>query len=162
MRYPILLRELPGKQSGGRLHSVPLSSATRNTLVTSLLRPARGAFRGLSPLAARHCTDACRRLAWQQVIAHLFRRGLLAVPPSAGIATIGRRGLLAGHGRISTGQEGQHFPHGAFPGSGFRQREVCLDVVAVAAAVLLLDHVAGLDRVRDSAEGAALGDVHPA
>jgi len=50
----------------------------------------------------------------------------------------------------------------AFPGSGFRQREVRLDVVAVAAAALLLDHVADLGRVRDSAECAALGDVHPA
>ena len=109
VRYLILLRELPGKQSGGRLHSVPLSSATR-TSVTSLLRPARGAFRGLSALAGRHRTDACRRLARRQVIAHLFRRGLLAVPARAGIRIIGRRGLLPGHGRIGTGQEGQHFP----------------------------------------------------
>jgi len=36
---------------------------------------------------------------------------------------------------------------------------VRLDVVAVAAAVLLLDHVAGLGQVRDDAEGAAFSDV---
>src|SRR5690349_25016040 len=34
-----------------------------------------------------------------------------------------------------------------------------LDVIPVAAAVLLLDHVPGLDQVRDDAEGAPLGDV---
>src|SRR5260370_36404291 len=34
-----------------------------------------------------------------------------------------------------------------------------LDLVAVTAAVLLLDYVAGLDQIRDDAEGAAFGDV---
>src|SRR5690349_22924793 len=34
-----------------------------------------------------------------------------------------------------------------------------LDVIPVAAAVLLLDHVPGLDQVRDDTEGAPLGDV---
>jgi len=48
-------------------------------------------------LAARHRTDACRRLARQPVIAHLVRRGLLAVPARAGIMTIGRRSPYAGH-----------------------------------------------------------------
>ena len=69
----------------------------------------------------------------------------------------GRR--LTGHGRVGTGQQGQHLTDGAFPGGGLWQREVGLDVVAVAAAVLLLDHVAGLDQVRDDAERAAFGDV---
>jgi hypothetical protein len=32
-------------------------------------------------------------------------------------------------------------------------------VVAVAAAVCLLDHVAGLGQIGEDAEGAALGDV---
>src|SRR5207247_1746468 len=61
--------------------------------------------------------------------------------------------------RLGAGQEGQPVTDGALAGGGFRQREVCLDVVAVAAAVLLLDHVAGLDQVRDDAEGAAFGDI---
>jgi len=43
--------------------------------------------------------------------------------------------------------------------TGFWQREVRLDLVAVAAAVLLLDDVAGPGQVGDDAVGAALGDV---
>ena len=125
----------------GRLHSVPLSSATRSALVTSLLRPAQGAFRGLSPLVARHRTDACRRLAWQQVIAHLFRRGLLAVPAKARIATTVRRGLLPGHGRIGTVRRASTSPTGtsARPedpatrcGRTRPRRETCQSFVSLA------------------------------
>jgi integrase len=46
---------------------------------------------------------------------------------------------------MGTGQEGQDLPDGAVPPVRFWQREVRLDVVAVAAAVLLLDHVPGLE-----------------
>ena len=42
----------------------------------------------------------------------------------------------------------------------FGQRQVRLDLVAVAAAVFLLHHVAGFGQVGDDAAGAALGDVH--
>jgi hypothetical protein len=38
---------------------------------------------------------------------------------------------------------------------------VGLDLVAVAAAVFLRDHVAGLGQVGDDAVGAALGDAQP-
>jgi hypothetical protein len=38
---------------------------------------------------------------------------------------------------------------------GFGQRHVCLDLVAVAAAVLLLDHTAGRGQAGDDAVGAA-------
>ena len=55
--------------------------------------------------------------------------------------------IPAGHGRVGAGQQGQHLTDGAFPGGGLWQREVGLDVVAVAAAVFLLDHVAGLHQV---------------
>jgi hypothetical protein len=48
---------------------------------------------------------------------------------------------------------------GGFPGGGFGQREVRLDLVTVAAAVFGLDHVAGCGQVGDDAVGAALGDV---
>ena len=48
---------------------------------------------------------------------------------------------------------------GGFVGGGFGQREVRLDLVAVAAAVFVLDHVAGCGQVGDDAVGAALGDV---
>src|SRR6185437_17062376 len=70
-----------------------------------------------------------------------------------------RTGTLSGRGRVASGQEGQDLADGAFPPVRFGQRAVCLDVVAVAAAVLLLDHVTGLDQVGDDAEGAAFGDV---
>jgi hypothetical protein len=43
---------------------------------------------------------------------------------------------------------------GGFPGGGFGQREVRLDLVAVAAAAFVLDHVAGCGRVGDDAVGA--------
>jgi hypothetical protein len=43
--------------------------------------------------------------------------------------------------------------------AGFGQREVRLDLAAVAAAVLLLDHVAGSGQAGDAAVGAALGDA---
>jgi hypothetical protein len=43
--------------------------------------------------------------------------------------------------------------------AGFRQRQVCLNLVAVAAAVLLFDHVAGLGQVGDGA--VALRSVMP-
>ena len=39
------------------------------------------------------------------------------------------------------------------------QRKVVLDVVAVAATVLLLHHVAGIGEVHDDAVRGALGDV---
>ena len=74
-------------------------------------------------------------------------------PASAHAAalTIDRKGrridTLSGRGRAGAGQEGQDLADGAFPPVRFGQRAVCLDVVAVAAAVLLLDHVAGLDQV---------------
>ncbi len=40
---------------------------------------------------------------------------------------------------------------GTLSAGGFGQRQVCLDLVAVAAAVLLLDDVAGLGKVGDNA-----------
>jgi len=51
---------------------------------------------------------------------------------------------------------------GGFAGGGFGQREVRLDLVAVAAAVFVLDPVAGCRQVGDDAVGAALGDVRVA
>jgi hypothetical protein len=56
-------------------------------------------------------------------------------------------------------EEGEDFADGGFLGGGFGQREVGLDLVAVAAAIFLLDHVAGCGQVGDDAAGAALGDV---
>jgi hypothetical protein len=43
--------------------------------------------------------------------------------------------------------------------NGFWQQEVRLDLVAVAAAVLPLDHVAGVSQVGDDAHRAAFGDA---
>jgi hypothetical protein len=60
---------------------------------------------------------------------------------------------------VGAGKKGQDFADGAFVPGGFWQRQVRLDLVAVAAAFLLLDHVAGLGQVGDDAVGAALGDA---
>jgi hypothetical protein len=62
-------------------------------------------------------------------------------------------------GPVVAGQEGQDFADGAFPAGGFGQGQVRLDLVAVAAAVLLLGEVAGCGQVGDDGVGAALGDV---
>ena len=48
---------------------------------------------------------------------------------------------------------------GALLVAGFRQRQVCPGLVAVAAPVLVLDLVAGLGRAGDGAVGAAFGDA---
>ena len=56
-------------------------------------------------------------------------------------------------------EEGQDFADGGFLAGGFWQREVRLDLVAVAAAVFVLDDVPGCGQVGDDAVGAAVGDV---
>src|SRR5579864_7500989 len=63
--------------------------------------------------------------------------------------------------RVGAGKKGQDLADRAFPASWLREREVRLDLVAVAAAVLLLDHVAGLGQLGDDAISAALGDAQP-
>src|ERR1700683_670678 len=67
--------------------------------------------------------------------------------------------IQSGRPLVAPGQEGQDLADGALPPVRFWRREVRLDVVAVASAGLLLDHVAGLDQIRNDAEGAAFGDV---
>ena len=61
--------------------------------------------------------------------------------------------------RVGAGKKGQDLADRAIPASGLREREVRLDLVAVAAAVLLPDQVAGLGEIGDDAVGAALGDA---
>jgi hypothetical protein len=56
-------------------------------------------------------------------------------------------------------EEGQDFADGGFLAGGFGQREVGLDLVAVAAAVFVLEDVAGCGQVGDDAVGAAFGDA---
>jgi hypothetical protein len=68
----------------------------------------------------------------------------------------GRIKALAGR---CSGHEGHDFADGEFLAGRFRQREVCLDLVAVAAAVFLLHHVAALGQAGDDAAGAASGDA---
>ena len=60
---------------------------------------------------------------------------------------------------VGAGKKGQDFADGALVPGGFWQRQVRLDLVAVAAAVFLFEHVAGLGQVGDDAVGAAFGDV---
>jgi hypothetical protein len=64
-------------------------------------------------------------------------------------------------GPVVAREEGQDFADGAFPAGGFGQRQVRLDLAAVAAAVLLLDEVAGSGQVGDDAVGAALAAPAP-
>jgi hypothetical protein len=59
-------------------------------------------------------------------------------------------------------QEGQDLADRGFRGGRVAQREVLLDLVAVTAAVLVLDDVPGVGEVGHDAVGAALGDVQAA
>ena len=66
-------------------------------------------------------------------------------PPGRTAGTPVRRGSVirvASLRRAGAGEEVQHLADGAAPASGFGQREVGLDLVAVAAAVFLLRHAA--------------------
>ena len=54
-------------------------------------------------------------------------------------------------GDVCVDQELQHFTDRRFSTYGFSQRQVGLDLVAVATAVLVLDHVAGCVQVVDNA-----------
>ena len=56
-------------------------------------------------------------------------------------------------------KKGQDVAGGALLAAGFRQRQVCPGLVAVAAPVLLFDLVAGFGRAGDGAVGAAFGDA---
>jgi hypothetical protein len=62
--------------------------------------------------------------------------------------------------RASAREEGEGFADGGFLAGRFGQRQVCLDLVAVAAVIFLLHHVADFGQVGDDAVGAALGDAH--
>jgi hypothetical protein len=73
--------------------------------------------------------------------------------PQAGPETVSCT-LAPAHAR-----RGEDFADGGFPGGGVRAAGSGLDLVAVAAAVFLLDHVAGCGQAGDDAVGAALGDV---
>src|SRR5207247_6776392 len=88
--------------------------------------------------------------------------GIRGVVSSARVARRPLASLAGGQfdaGPVVAREEGQDFADGAFPAGGFGQGQVRLDLVAVAAAVLLLDEVAGCGQVGDDAVGAALGDV---
>lgn len=57
------------------------------------------------------------------------------------------------------GEESEDFADGRLPAGGLRQRHVGLDLIAVAAAVFVLHHVASFGEIGDDAMGAALGDT---
>jgi hypothetical protein len=61
--------------------------------------------------------------------------------------------------RAGAREQGEDFADGGFLAGRFGQPQVRLDLVAVAAAVFLLHHVAGFGQAGDDAVGAALGDV---
>src|SRR5271155_40382 len=65
----------------------------------------------------------------------------------------------AGFGLPPGGEQVDDLTDGWLPGAWLGYRQVSLDLVAVAAAVLVRDHVAGLGEVGDDAVSAALGDA---
>ena len=73
------------------------------------------------------------------------------------VVASGRSGPCQLKSRAGAREQGQDVADGGFLAGGFGQREVRLDLVAVAAAVFLLRHVAGCGQVGDDAVGAAPG-----
>src|SRR5450755_355635 len=97
-----------------------------------------------------------------------------AHPPHARLEYPGLRGghqsrpLAPGPGRDPGGsgdepamccEEGDDLANGGFSGAEFGHRQVGLDLVAVAAAVLMPEHVARLGEIGHDAVGSALGDA---
>ena len=68
-------------------------------------------------------------------------------------------GALSWSGRLGLDEDVEHLADRAFLGDGFWERKMRFDLVPVAAAVLVLHHVAACGEVGDDAVGAALGDV---
>ncbi|MEA2214307.1 MAG: hypothetical protein QOF83_4255 [Solirubrobacteraceae bacterium] len=71
--------------------------------------------------------------------------------------------FLSGFGRCADPAAGvneqlEHLTDRPFLTDPSSQRQVVLDVVAVAVAVLVLDDIAGVREVRDDAKSGALGD----
>jgi hypothetical protein len=52
----------------------------------------------------------------------------------------------------------EHVTDGALRTRGFRQRQVVLDLVAIAPPIALLEHIASVREIGDNAERRALGD----
>ena len=80
------------------------------------------------------------------------------VPARGGRRARCRRITQGGLARRFVGQGGQDVADGRFPADRIWQREVRLDLVAVAAAVFVLDDVPSVDQVGDDAVRAAFGD----
>src|SRR4029077_13053888 len=83
--------------------------------------------------------------------------GVVARPPGVRGPSAGPSGDACGS---RAGKEGENLADGESPGTGLGQRQMGLDLVAVTAAALLPDHVAGAGEIADDSVGAALGDAH--
>jgi len=55
-------------------------------------------------------------------------------------------------------KELEYLTDGAFRTRGFWQRQVVLDLVAIASPIALLEHIAGVGEISDDPEGRALRD----
>src|ERR1022692_2971076 len=62
--------------------------------------------------------------------------------------------------RVAAHQEGEDVANGGLLAGWFGQRKVSLNLIAVAAAVLVLHDIACRGQVRDDAVRASLGDAH--
>jgi SUF system for Fe-S cluster assembly SufBD-like protein len=109
-------------------------------------------------LMSRTCNDQAPQVRGVRSSSYRDASGLsgVGVGGDAGLRQVSSGQLSA---RAGAREEGEDFADGEML-AGFVRREVGLDLVAVAAAVFLLDGIAGRGQVGDDAVGAALGDAH--
>jgi len=62
---------------------------------------------------------------------------------------------------VGASQERQDLADSASPAADLWKRQVSLDLVAVAAAILVLDDISGLGEISDDAVGGAITDARP-
>lgn len=81
-------------------------------------------------------------------------------PRGHGARSVGLlRGRVSIGGRAGFDQHVEYLADGPLARDGLAQRQVPLDLIAVATTVLLLDDVARFSQLCDDSEGAALGDI---
>ena len=146
------------RQCRGARHVCPAGPA-RATMILPVTGTGRGRLRARSlPACGGGPSRTSRPDEARRAARRLPSAGVHACTPSCG-------GLRPGSGpgqlrsRAGARGEGEDVADGRFLAGRFGQRQVRLDLVAVAAAVFLFHHIAGFGEVGDDAVGAALGDA---
>jgi hypothetical protein len=153
------VRFTPGARTNWHFHA--LGQTLHCTAASAWSPPATAPS---SRCARRHHLDPTRRRTLARrhrrqpdvPLRHARRRRHQRRHPPGSNPSVRQRAVTASRG---AGKKGQDVAGGALLAAGFRQRQVCPGLVAVAAPVLLVDFVAGLGRVGDGAVGAAFGDA---